>query len=270
MNSSLTGFAFCHRLKCSALEATFNFAVRILVVSLVFLLPGVLIAGPPLVTDDPGILEPGSWETILAIAGHDHDFGKALQAPVLDVSLGVSGNTQLSMVLPHFVIRSDDLTNNMGLTTASIGYKWQFHSSESTEWAIAASYSLPISHDIISEGGSDDVRVISIPLLASFQQAQWTWLGQAGLNVSNDGTRFWDYGLAVGRPVGKSLQLMIEVYGTVNSAFEENTLNYQLGLDFELNPAWHVLASAGSRIRSVDPVNQRLNYSFYLGLQWFK
>jgi hypothetical protein len=236
---------------------------------MVCLKSGLAMAGPPLVTDDPGILDPGSWESILAISAEDRGGGSIYQLPVLDVSRGITRNTQLSFVLPHFLADVDDAVSESGLTTASVGYKWRFHSNQTMEWAIAANYTLPISYDIISEDGPDDVRLLSVPLLASWQLGDWTWLGQAGWNSSSDGGRFWDYGVAVSRPFGNSIQFMAEVYGFTGLSFADNTVNYQLGVDYEISPTWHVLASVGSRIRSIEPAGLKLNYSFYLGLQWF-
>lgn len=244
---------------------------KIIALILIFSVPPQpLLAGPPLVTDDPGILDPGSWETILAVAGEDRGDGRVFQLPVLDISRGVTANTQLSLLLPHFVIKPDDADDDHGLTTASIGYKWRFHSSKYMEWAIAANYTLPIYHDFISEDGPGDVRVLSVPILTSWQRADWTWLAQAGWNTTGDGNRFWDYGLAVSHPLGHSVQLMAEVYGYADLPFVDNSLNYQLGLDIEFTPALHVLASVGSRIKSSSPVGYRLNHSYYVGLQWFK
>jgi hypothetical protein len=172
-------------------------------------------------------------------------------------------------VLPHFQVNPDDVANERGLTTATIGYKWRFLSNQDMECAIAANYTMPISHDLINEDGPDDVRVLSVPLLASWQLGGWTWLGQAGWNTSSDGGHFWDYGVAVSRPLGGSIQFMAEVYGFTELSFADNTMNYQLGVDYEINPAWHVLASVGSRVKSIEQAGLRLNYSFYLGLQWF-
>lgn len=239
------------------------------VVLIVCLKPALLVAGAPLVTDDPGILEPGSWESILAVSGESTGAGDIYQLPVLDVSLGITPNSQLSFYLPHFWVNPDDSVSDFGLTTATIGYKWRFYTGQTMEWAIAAHYTGVISSDLTSEDGSDEINVLNVPLLASWQRGDWTWLGQTGYSITDTGEHFWDYGLAVSRQLGDSVSLMAEVYGFADLSFADNALNYQLGMDFEITPAWHVLASAGSRIRSPDPAGFRLDYNFYVGLQWF-
>ncbi len=227
------------------------------------------VAGPPLVTDDPGILEPGMWEVIIAVAGEDGSVEKILQAPVIDVSLGLSRNTQLSFVLPYTVVKSEEIDRQKGLDHASVGYKWRIGSSPAWEWAIAANYTLPVTNETRPADGSGDARVLSLPLLASHTRGDWILSSQIGWNLSSEGNRFWDFGLAFGHPLGDSVQLLMEVYGNASSSFNDNSLNYQLGFDYEITPALHFLASAGSRIKSESIPGNRLNYSYYLGLQWF-
>ena len=227
------------------------------------------VAGPPLVTDDPGILDPGMWEVIIAVAGEDRSAGKYIHAPLLDISLGLTSNTQLSLMLPYMVIKPEGGARNTGLTYASVGYKWRMSSTPKWEWAIASNYTFPVSNEIISTNGLEDIRVLGLPLLVSRIEGDWTWNGQVGWNMGSDGNRFWDYGLAVSHPLGNSLQWMMEVFGYASSSFEQSTLNYQLGLDYEIAPVLHLLTSAGSHIKSEPGTDNRLNYSFYVGLQWF-
>ena len=227
------------------------------------------IAGPPLVVDDPGILDPGAWEIILGYSIEDRPVGKLTRVPSLDVSLGISPNSQLSFFLPRSVVDEDMGAKNSGLGFASIGYKWRMLSTPSWELAMAANYDFLISHDLYRSNGPDDIEVLGLPLLVSHTHENWTWYGQLGWHRVNDGTRFWDYGIAVSHPLGASTQFMMEVYGYSDSSFSSNELNYQLGLDFEMTPAFHLLTSAGSRIKSGFEPAYRLDYTFYIGLQWF-
>ena len=243
-------------------------AVFIILVSQLYLTADSF-AGPPLVVDDPGILDPGAWEIILGLSIEGRPVGKLTQAPSLDFSLGVSPNSQLSFFLPRSVVNADQVKKRSGLGFASIGYKWRMLSTSAWELAVAANYDFLISHDLYRSNGPDDIEVLGLPLLVSHTHEDWTWYGQLGWHRVNDGTRFWDYGIALSHPLGASTQFMMEVYGFSDSSFDSNELNYQLGLDLELTPAFHLLTSAGSRIKSgFEPAN-RLDYTFYIGLQWF-
>ena len=226
-------------------------------------------AGPPLVIDDPGILDPGAWEVIFGFSIEDRPVARLTQAPSLDVSLGTSPNSQFSFFLPRSVVNAGPGPKKSGLGFASVGYKWRVFSTPAWEWAIAANYNFLIAHDLYRSNGPDDIRVLGLPLLVSHTNQDWTWYGQLGWHNVNDETRFWDYGLAVSHPLGASMQLMVEVYGYSDSSFDSNELNYQLGLDIEFTPVLHLLTSAGSRIKSGFEPAYRLDYTFYIGLQWF-
>lgn len=243
----------------------------VLAVSLVLqlLMTSNCLAGPPLVIDDPGILDPGAWEVILGISIEDRPACKITQAPSLDVSLGVSPNSQISFFLPRSVVNSDESERESGLGLASIGYKWRVISTPKWEWAVAANYNALISHDLYRKKSPDDIRILGLPLLVSHTNGNWTWNGQLGWNKVSDGIKYWDYGLALSHPLGDRTQIMVEVYGYAESSLDSNELNYQLGVDVEINPALHLLVSAGSRIKSGFEPENRLDYSIFVGLQWF-
>jgi hypothetical protein len=228
-----------------------------------------VMAGPPLAIDDPGILEPGSWEVILAVSGLDFGDSQVTQAPLLDVSYGLTSNTQLSFSLPRVDIDTKHGKSKAGLDFAMLGYKWRFAANSNWEWAIAANYSFLVSHELIRANGPEDVRTLGLPLLVSHSRGDWTWLGQAGWNSGSNGINFWDYGVAVSHPWSDSVTWMIEAYGIAASSFNHQTLNYQFGLDFEMRPGLHLLAAAGSRIKTDSNHGEGLNFNYYAGVQWF-
>jgi hypothetical protein len=246
-----------------------NGSVLCLALSLQFGLVSTGLAGPPLATDDPGILDPGDWEVIVAISGEEHHDGKEIHAPLLDISLGTGSNSQISFSLPRVVVNPEEDARQSGFAYASAGFKWRFISKSNWDWAIASNYTVPVSNEIITPDGPEDISVLGVPLLASRTIGEWIWYGQLGWNIGSDGASFWDYGLAVSHPLGGSTHWMMEVFGNAVSSFGLSSLNYQLGLDYEINHALHLLASAGTGIKSGSEHDSRLDYSFYIGMQWF-
>lgn len=240
---------------------------QMLGIFLLFLAPNSM-AAPPLVTDDPGILDPGTWEIISATSGEQRPIGSLVQAPALDVSVGLTDHSQLSFFLPYLVASPAEGGKASGLGIASLAYKWRFISTSSWELAFAPNYSMPLSNKVLLPAGLDDVRLFGLPLIFAHNRGIWTWNGQIAWNVGSDGINFWEYGLALSRPLGSSLQWMMEFYGGSNASFEKRTLNYQLGLDYEIRPDFHALVSVGSSINSLPAPEYRLNYSYYFGLQW--
>lgn len=226
-------------------------------------------SGPPLAIDDPGIPGLGQWEVIVAIDGRQFDNGDALDLPLLDVSLALTENSQLSATLPHTVVRSDATSRKTGLGFASIGYKWRWYDDGIREWAVAPSYTFLISHQVFEEGSSDDVNVFSLPVLYAHSFNDWTLMGQLAWILDENGNNAWDYGIALARPLNSRAEWMVELFGAANSSFGNETLNYHLGIDYAIREHFHILASVGSRVRTSSRLADRLNFRYYLGLQFF-
>ena len=248
---------------------TGNWVGSFLILLLQVFLAASTYAGPPLAIDDPGILEPGAWEVILAYSVEDRPSVKITHAPSLDVSVGVGANSQLSFFLPRTQLDIEQKEKESGFGLASIGYKWQFASTPEWAWAAGLNYGFLISHDLYPVRGPDDIEILSLPLLVSHTHGNWSWFGQVTWHRESGGLQFWDYGVAVSHPVGSRVQVMAEVFGYTVSSFNAGELNYNLGLDIEVTPSIHILTSAGSRINSRLEKRNRLDYSFYAGLQWF-
>ncbi len=58
--------------------------------SVLLVLPPAAWPGPPMVGEDPGILEPGQWEIIAAMNGESRPSIESAQLPVLDVAYGLT------------------------------------------------------------------------------------------------------------------------------------------------------------------------------------
>ena len=80
-----------------------------------------VLAGPPLTIDDPGILDPGALELILASAGEDRESGRVIQRPILDISLGLTKNTQIAMLIPWQLERLSGEPHRSGLGHVVVG-----------------------------------------------------------------------------------------------------------------------------------------------------
>lgn len=232
-------------------------------------LPGISSAGPPLAIDDPGILNPGQWEVIVAVDRAEFAGAAAYDLPVLDVSLGLTQNTQISAALSRAVVAVEEAPRRSGLGYASVGYKWRWYADDVSEWAIAVNYDFPASHQVFRRDTPDDLKVLSLPVLYARSLDDWTVLGQIAWVLGNDGSRAWDYGLALTHPLGPRAEWMVELFGTADSSFGQETLNYHLGIDYAFSEDLHGLASVGSRISTDTPLADRLNFRYYVGLQWF-
>ncbi len=226
-------------------------------------------AGPPLAIDDPGILDVGRWELILAADGVQVGDREAHNLPLLDVSYGLAENVQVSFSIPRLVLDSNGARERSGLGSATAGLKWRFLATRHSEWAVAPAYAVPTSHQVIRRNGPEDIHVFSLPLLYQRAVGEWTALAQVAWNLGSDGSETWDYGVALTHPLGGRIEGMVEVYGVADSNLSYETLNYHLGVDFAVTDDLHLLASFGSQLSTGSALVEPLDFRYYFGVQWF-
>lgn len=226
-------------------------------------------AGPPLFIDDPGILDPFQWEVIAAATTAKSKAGdKASEVPVLDVSLGLTENTQISAAYPYVLAELADGTSENDFANLTVGWKWRFLNTDSLQMAFAPAYAFGISVTAATLGVGDDTPIRFLPVNLEYGFGNWTLsaeLGYASIKEAPDETA---YGAAIGHPVGSRTQLMFEIYGATNDRLGDRIVNFNVGADIEITPAWHILVSAGSGIS--EPAGaEELDYTGFLGIQYF-
>jgi len=238
--------------------------------SVLLVLPPAAWPGPPMVGEDPGILEPGQWEIIAAMNGESRPSTESAQLPVLDVTYGLTPNTQMSVVVPRQHVERQGESHSTGWGNGQIGFKWRFFGNETVELAVAPVYSHPLDHGSTVRGLVENVSILKVPVVASLTAGEWTWNFQVGYAITSTSTNLWDFAVTLGHPLGQAAQLFLEVWGAADDDFDNDALNYRVGLDFAFSERTHLLAAFGGPITSSLPADEQLDWDFYLGLQWFR
>jgi hypothetical protein len=230
---------------------------------------GMTTAGPPLAIDDPGILDPGQWEIIAALSMASADVGDVYEAPILDVSYGLSANTQVSASMPYVFANPSDDSSASEFGNLAVGFKWRLYNDERLQIAFAPGYAFGIRVSAAIRGVGDDTDILFLPVNFEYALGNWTVNGEFGYASVKSGTDGWGYGAALGHPLGERTQLMFELYGGADDDFDNDNLNFHIGFDMEMAADWHLLFSAGSGLR--EPVgSEKLDFDMYLGLQHFR
>ncbi len=235
----------------------------------IFCHAGAVHAGPPLTINDPGILDSGQWEIIGAVTGSGTDNIDIYQA-ILDVSVGLTENTQLSAVYPYAWVdpTGDDSHTHFG--NLAIGFKWRFYDGERLQLAFAPAYAFGIVLSAALRGIGNDTDILFLPVnFASSLGGDWTLNGEFGYVSTQDDTDGFGYGIAIGYPVGAKTRMMFELYGGSDTDFEQDRLNFNVGLDHRIGSAWHLLGAAGAGLREPDS-RDKLDFNVYLGVQYFR
>lgn len=233
------------------------------------LMPGGLMAGPPLAIDDPGILDPGQWEIIVAATMASTKEGDAYQAPLLDISYGLTPNTQVGVSLPYVFVSPDNESSSSDFGNLAIGYKWRFINNDELQVAFAPAYAFGIRLSAALRGVGDDTNILFLPLEMQYEIGDWSLNGEWGYVSFESGGDGWGYGGALSRPVGQRTVLMFELYGGADTDFDNDNLNFHIGFDMEMRPDLHLLLSAGSGLREPTGTTA-LDFDIFLGLQYFR
>jgi hypothetical protein len=143
-------------------------SLTILFVVLLYARPS--LAGPPLATEDPGILEQGQWEIIAATTATATDGGDAYQLPVLDVSLGViDQQVQIGATYPYVIADPEGQDSDSDFGNLELGVKWRFWNSEDLQVAFAPLYAFGITRSAAERGIGENSDVLQFPVVAEYR-----------------------------------------------------------------------------------------------------
>ncbi len=233
-----------------------------------------------MVVDDTGTAATGSWEFILYSSGESRDSNDSAELPGIDVAYGLTHNMELSMVLPRQV--SDGVTvidedtvpspprRDSGPGTGSIGWKWRFIESGSHALAFAPAFSFPLSEAAQIRGLVQDSYQLDIPLLASWTNGTWELTGQLGYSWFSNDLDNVSVGVSAGFQVNSQLRLLGEAYAVEfgRNETEVDFSNWRLGAEIDFGDKFRLLAAFGGRITSDLAPEDRLNWDYFIGLQW--
>jgi hypothetical protein len=241
-------------------------------------------AGPPLVTDDTGIVPLGDWQFILSAQGESRPATDSGSLPAIEVTYGFFKDMNLTAVVPRQYIEDRGEPSKTDFGNAQINYKWLFYdndldSSEGLTLAISPVYSFPMTRTSRIRGLAEDVRMLSMPVIGSLVRGPWEFVAQASYDVaSGDGSvDGLGYGVFAVYNATESVQLMAEVYGAELSgdgfvdaglSYDSGFINWRLGALWEMGSGYSLLAAYGGPIESDLPSDDKLDYDFFLGLQY--
>jgi hypothetical protein len=225
-------------------------------------------AGPPLVTDDTGIVDVGGWEFIVSVAGESRDEGDSYDAPAAEVSYGIADNMQVTAAISRQIDDPAGESSRSDFGYGGVQWKWRFYENNGFALAVGPGYQFPVDSSSKKRGIIDDVRVLSLPLIGSYTTGDWEFTAQVSYDltsVSDDGVF---YGTWAGYSLTDRLTLLAEIYGEEVVGESEGVTNWRVGLEYGLGDIGTLLLGFGGGIRSDLPDEAELDYDFFVGYQY--
>ena len=125
-----------------------------------------LLAGPPMLSNDPFVPDVGQFEINLG-AHMEEGNERIIAAPILDVNYGLIQNVQITVAGAYL---QDD--SRRGFDAFEVGIKWMFYSNDLFAIALNPVYlSYPVK-TVFNEGES---YKLSVPMSFRFNE-HWSWI----------------------------------------------------------------------------------------------
>lgn len=213
--------------------------------------------GPPMITDDTETVPKGHWELNTSFTIERGFAGRFFGTPLLDISYGLSKNTQLKVEIPWLVVRRNGQRGISGLGNTNIGVRWRFR-DENEKHRVAVSiypqieFNNPTSS--VRRGIVDKGPEFLMPLQWQTMVGKFAVGGDVGYRFKR-GPDEMIYGFIVGRQLNDSMEVMGEIHGTGPTAnLGSSEVVYNFGSRVKLTEHANFIFSVGRSIRgNFDP-----------------
>jgi len=224
--------------------------------------------GPPMRTDDPGTPGNGNVEINIAATADRRPGERVYETPLLDVNYGLGDRIQVKFEIPWIVRTSDTEPTKNGLGNSLIGFKWRFLENQKHKFEMSVYPQLEFNNPNRSaDRGLVDrgVRFL-IPVEATKTIGPVNFNGELGYLITQFGSNEWIAGLAAGRQMTPSLELLGEVYATGKVDRTARDTSFGLGGRYKVREHMLLLFMAGRSFPGADVGGPHL--VGYLGMQF--
>jgi hypothetical protein len=240
-------------------------AIRGIVASLAALvaLPGAAMAGPPYMSDDPEPTDYQHYEIYLFSSGTNTRGGTS-GAAGLDFNYGAAPDLQLTAVLPIAYESPKGAAAVAGPGNIELAAKYRFLHQSAIGWDVAVFPRLFLPSASARVG--DQHASLLLPLWLERDWGPWSTFGGGGCEINRgDGAQdFCLAGWALTRQILPKLRLGAElVHQTASSKGGRATTGIGVGLAYDLNDTYHLLAYAGPGLQNAAETDR---YSWYVSV----
>ena len=238
-----------------------------LVFAALFTPPHSLFAGPPFLTDDPG-MAPKGWDVYTNAVYTKTSGGNTLTAPILDVSYSLTPRFKFNATMAYATLHPNGASSQSGITDTDFKFKWRFADADEKTGAwdvgIAPTVTFPTASK--TKGIGDGLWRYRVPLIFGKSwgrvtvQAEIGYKFVAGRGVSDEIAGGADLQYAL----GDKWTVGAELYDTVpvrNTSAHNPLINF--GAVRKVRDGWIVSASVGRTLRPERDGGPRLFLQFF-------
>lgn len=228
--------------------------------------PFVVLAGPPILTNDTGTPGPGKWETNIGFTVEKRQDANLYNTPALDLNYGIGDRIQLNYSVSWIVLDTTGEAAKNGLGNSEVAVKWRFLDEDKDGMALSVYPRFIFNNPVSSadRGLVDMGTVFRLPFQMEKKIGMIIINPEIGYDFRQEGGDQWLYALALKYGEIKGLEVMAEIFGTSDNSFkkQENVVNIGVRKDVSENVSLH--ASVGTSLRREPDQPKLLSY---VGLQ---
>lgn len=231
------------------------------------LLSTTVLAGPPLLTNDPDTPGNGKFEINIAVTAERAAKNWGFESPLVDFNYGLGDRVQLTLELPWTVGDAHGDKRRSGLGNLGGGAKIRFLDEDKHGFSLSVfpQFSGNLSRRSARLGLADAGWEAFLPVQVSKSFGKTTLFSEFGYLWYRDGANSLFWGVAVEREISEKLSLLAEVSGESLTRFREHTVVFNVGTHWQFSEHTALIASAGRGIRDAG---EEVKFLGYAGLQF--
>lgn len=219
--------------------------------------------GPPLMTDDPGTPDPGTWEVNVAVTGDLRASSRSYELPVLDVNYGAGDRVQLTFSLPLSWEHERGAATQRRLSEVEMGAKWRFVDQGGRSPVDVSTFPKLVFHPSLV-GPPEEGTELLLPVEVAREVGAFSVNLDAGRALQRHSPERWFYGGAVQYAPSERMQWLAELH--VETGTDDGTLRFlNAGFRRALDAHRILLFSIGRRVFAGGAEGETVAY---LGVQF--
>lgn len=233
----------------------------------VLAVPVVAFAGEPLITDDPGVADAGTFQLKVAYEGQRTPQGWTHELPDANLEYGIVKDMSMTVEVPFVVTDPKGEAAFGAMGESQVEWKWNFLHKEEVGVEVSFAPKIQLNNPLGSNRLEkiEDGTSIILPVQIGRNYESWEWFAEVGYEFVQYQKNAMDAGVAVGYFVMPKLELLAELHTDTDSYFNDNSPVAQVGVTWEFAEKTTLLAAAGRSLRSRadDPT-----FLTYVGVEW--
>jgi hypothetical protein len=224
-------------------------------------------AGPPYLSNDPGVPGARNWEINLALAPTLTRGGSQLQIPQIDLNYGVGDDIQLTAEIPYVIESGSGVPQASGWGNALPGIKWRFLNQGEEGWQASVFPQVETGASVLAQqrGIAGPGPRYLLPVEVEKRLGPLDVDLEVGEYLPVQGAHERIVGLVVGRSVTERLEIDTEIYDDRADGALPHQTTFDVGGRYTLHPGVIALFMAGHTL-GIDERGPPAFYG-YFGVQ---